>query len=426
MANIKYLLFRGIGSKQRLRDDIRSAIREFRLGMEVQSLKFEGGGGCQFYYGLGLSIDNVYVTAPSARVLYLLDYLKIKPIKNTMGRWFFENEEISKSFLKDNFEYESFLEPIKFESSSLDLDEDLFTYHEDDLIDDNSQDDTMMNHLLWWCSAKGDGSLRVFKDTAKLLWPQGFETYGSRSLMRKLLLLGDIEIVKKGQTYEWGIPPTTIVNSSYAGAYITGKMTPSILKNLHGAIKTGSHGGPTRIVINLPDVGNVFPVIEKPSEKISEALPSYLGWIKTLPGEPDIESHNYSFRIYNGRDFVATEGEEICSGFYEAKRIEGNHPPKVVVFNGTLWIGGAFYDLRWLARKVSGVDMSVYITKDGTLLVPNIERWPLLYERPLVLASGLLPLMKSIEGKDILVYASVGRAVAEVLTKKLELNLIEA
>lgn len=419
----KYLLFAGYGNRLKLKDIVVNKIRNLGLGMEVESLKFEVGKGTQFYFGIGVNLEDPMQKRLGTNLERLVTEIGLQPVSNR-GSFFFDDEEI-KGFLTDNCGYDSFLQPIKFEPADITGGEDLDFDYEGNQENTSVQgvDGVIMDKLLWWMSAKGDGSWRAFRDAASLVLDNDMKgTSIHWSLMRKLVVLGDVELDDQGR---WGVTSTTIVKTTLAGSFLAGKVTPMLLTSLDGYSKSPSNGGPSRIGWDKYDYQGPILVSEDPALEISKVLPSVDAWKDGLRNDPDIEPHRYSLKMYDGRGFSERVEVPVRSGFYEVERLEGASRTKRVFFDGKRWISGGFYDLRWLAKKVTGQGMEVWLDGNGTLFIPESERWPLLYERPLVLSSGRLPVKKNVQAHGVLAYASVGKIVASTLAEKLGVKLKE-
>ncbi|MBF2099431.1 MAG: hypothetical protein IGQ88_13805 [Gloeomargaritaceae cyanobacterium C42_A2020_066] len=81
------------------------------------------------------------------------------------------------------------------------------------------------------------------------------------------------------------------------------------------------------------------------------------------------------------------------------------------------WRQGDWYGLRFLALQEKRY--ANYAPQSEKLWIPQIQRWPQIYERALVLASGLLP-ERSQGG---LVYSAVSGKLAQTLADKLSVTL---
>jgi hypothetical protein len=92
---------------------------------------------------------------------------------------------------------------------------------------------------------------------------------------------------------------------------------------------------------------------------------------------------------------------------------------------GQQLLRGDWYGLRFLAlRKAGHRCEALWEGQDGngsTLVLRASERWPMIYERTLVLASGLLPEHSS--GSKLLRYRDVPLSTAKALAGKLGVEL---
>lgn len=87
------------------------------------------------------------------------------------------------------------------------------------------------------------------------------------------------------------------------------------------------------------------------------------------------------------------------------------------------WLRADWYGLRFLARYEAGQSCPVqYGSTTSQFAVPLEWRWPELYERALVLASGRLPRRQS----GWLIYDGVGRELVDALRGKLRLDVEES
>ncbi|NTU58875.1 MAG: hypothetical protein HGB00_08190 [Chlorobiaceae bacterium] len=392
--------------------------------MHVESLKFQRGaiGAGDYYYGIGVNVDDPAQTQATREQLRLIDDIGHRCFIQNGRSSFFEEKDVT--FLTANFEYDSFLVPIRFDPADAPEMDSLDGIESIELECGLCTDDALaMDKLLWWMSAKGEGSWSAFRDAVSLLWmgrPEG--QTNSWPKMRKFLLLGDVEMEADGR---WGCTPTTIVQTESAGAYLAGKSTPVVLRGFNSYEKNQNNGGPTRIGLDHCSVPVDIPVIHNPALAISSILPAWSEWMGFLQGKPDIAPHRYTLRLYDGHGFNVYEEGNVRPGFYEVEKIEGSHSVKQALYDGQRWLGGAFYDLRWLAKKIGGADLEVRISREGSLLIPEAERWPLLYERPLVLSSGRLPALQEVGEHRILAYTAVGGEVAGILAGKLGIKLKE-
>jgi hypothetical protein len=111
-----------------------------------------------------------------------------------------------------------------------------------------------------------------------------------------------------------------------------------------------------------------------------------------------------------------------ASGLYRLTR-EATSYRMVLYFDGKRqhWLKGDWYGLRFLTYKDAGLEEEpIYYSVSNELRVLAAERWPLLYERALALASGLLPQrVTDTAGAEWLIYRGVPAALTQALANKL-------
>ena len=138
------------------------------------------------------------------------------------------------------------------------------------------------------------------------------------------------------------------------------------------------------------------------SSSLAQLLPDLEGWKDILPVIDRLSTTTYNIEIWNGRKYIQ------CDNFYErhgryfgesglyrlTKKAENNPYQLVLYFDepNQRWLRGDWYGLRFLAYNSAGREFKIkYDSSSNEILIPVEEHWPLLYERALVLASGMLP-----------------------------------
>jgi hypothetical protein len=434
MADCKYLVFRATGKRQALMERIRQHVRAEGLGMEIPMVKFEPGHGKQFYLGIAVHVDDPAQTEPTSRVIKFLEHARLGHLIRNDGakkNAFFEPEDIEK-FLHGSFDWESFNQRLIFEiDNSGEGEEPDYDTREWPCATVNQD---LLNKLLWWCSAKGEGSYRVFKNACSMLGLEEVREGAAWSLLRSLVLLGHLEFSAVNGRISWGAVPTCIVRPRNAPPYLAGKQTPMVVDELGRILELhqdSSNGGPARWSVSehsLEAMGLMegIVVVDEPAEGISNLLLPFEEWFDGLEEDPDLAPHRYTLKRFNGREFVPIEDASPPAGLYEATRHEGHSAkPVMTYFDGNRWLRAGFYDLRWIASRKGEDRMTVALGKDGALLVPAQARWPLLYERALVLASGKLPRIVMDGNTQRLAYDGIGSGLARKLSDLLGIELVE-
>lgn len=315
-------------------------------------------------------------------------------------------------------------------------------FHEED-VDDSSLGERY-NRLLNWLSANAEGTWQTFARVCDIL-QLADNIKGTRSIFRRLILLGHIESSSDGQ--KWSICSTTFVQCATEPdiCFLAGQQTPNLIKQLsaHWEIENipqPSYQGPSCIKIHN-NLSTDLLVDELQIESVGVAslqltrlLPDLEGWKTILTTIDRINTTNYNIEIWNGNRFSSCDtfyerdgryfGE---SGMYRLTRGEDRNTYQIVLYfdqPNQRWLRADWYGLRYLAYNSIGRDFEVvYNSGVNDLLIPMDERWPLLYERALVLASGSLP--DRTDNPRWLKYSGVSSELVQLLTGKLNVSIRE-
>lgn len=309
----------------------------------------------------------------------------------------------------------------------------------------NSQIGEKYNQLLYWLSATAEGTWETFVRTCVALGLAGDSKY-ARRILRRLMLLGHIECSKDGSA--WAICPPALVHcSAKTGVgFLCGQRTPKMLKTLERFWTLAESPqpdcqGPSRIEVTGEPLaekvlelcpGIALHVAGTASIRLAELLPDLEGWKETLPTIEKLNTTNCSVERWDGRQYVACpdfyqRGDEYfgAPGLYRLTR-ETNSYRMILYFDSDRqkWLKGDWYGLRFLIYRDAGQDCeAIYRAGTNDLMIPAEERWPLLYERALVLATGQLP--RSADNQNWLRYEGVSGELAQQLTGKLSVSMKE-
>jgi hypothetical protein len=308
-----------------------------------------------------------------------------------------------------------------------------------DLLRDEPNPDDTQRHsrLLQWCSAVGSGELARIQQACQAL---GFPSDwgGAWSILRRLVLLGHLEFA--GNSLRWSvIPPTLIAPDDDSDcAILAGQRTSGMIDFLRSGFSIEEQPqveGPPRIVIREPR-GDIF---YRPGRRVFEAgcaarelsnlLPNLNEWVSRLPTWDEQEFGRFDIERY----------EPQLDQFHEVSRIDGRHESCMYRFTfrqqhivtlgffddrANRWICGDYYGLRFLTRLRHGRCRAAFRSHTNQLVIPLTDRWPLPYERALVLASGALPQrIRTESGDTVLSYQGITRPLAEKLSVLLDLEL---
>ena len=300
------------------------------------------------------------------------------------------------------------------------------------------------NRLLHWLSATCEGTWQTFKNVCSVLQLVD-DVNTARSIFRRLTLLGYIESSENGQ--RWSICPTTSVQcATDQDVYIlTGQQTPMLIEQLmeHYEVELlpqPNYQGPSCVRVNgifTDDVAlNGFNIVHAGtvSVQLAQLLPDLEGWKDILPAIDRLSTTTYNIEIWNSRKYMQ------CDNFYErngryygksglyrlTKKAENNHYQIVLYFDepNQRWLRGDWYGLRFLTYNSAGHHFEVkYNSSANELIIPNEEHWSLLYERALVLASGMLPAQD--KKYKLLKYTNITNELVQLLAEKLNITIGE-
>ncbi|WP_158263858.1 hypothetical protein [Deinococcus arcticus] len=263
--------------------------------------------------------------------------------------------------------------------------------------------------LLWYLSALGGGAWSTFHSACAALGVGD----ASRRLARTLRLLGHLEVSGDGD--RWSVTPETVVEVTRPGdeplRYLTGARAPH-------------SGGQPDLQLDAParvqaadDHG--LSVITDPALALTERLPTLAEFRRGLPLVGGISAVRHHFARFDGLTFRPgpLTGEP---GLYEVTA-EGGRTLTLLHGGGTDWRRGDWYGLRYLTLSEAELLVDGQYDPDSRqLALPADQRPPELYERALVLCSGLMPT----ERDRWLVYQNVSPVVAARLAALLQVRLV--
>ena len=312
-----------------------------------------------------------------------------------------------------------------------------------DYIDDSSLGERY-DQLLYWLSANAEGTWRTFARVCDVLQLAEDIKGGARSIFRRLILLGYIESAVDGQ--KWSICPSTLVQCTADPnvCFLTGQQTPKLIEQLKKhweveSIPQPSYQGPSCVKVQgvFPDASIDGFHLEYPgvaSVQLARLLPNLEGWKDTLTPIDRISTTNHNVEIWNGNRFTLCDNfyerdGQYCgeSGLYRLTRREDKNSYRPVLYfdqHTQRWLRGDWYGLRFLAYDAARRDFEVrYDSSANDIWIPVDERWPMLYERVLVLASGMLP--HRAENPKWLRYSGISSELVQLLTEKLKISTRE-
>lgn len=296
------------------------------------------------------------------------------------------------------------------------------------------------DQLLLILSALSSGS----QATLRSIWLElGGNAEHLRPMLRRLRRLGHLETTPDLQ--RWAIAPTVLVpqvaEDGTTRYLLCGRRDQRLLQLLNGDATAGvkyqpqPYGlGPSAVTVAvdnpvllqgfLKERGYAVQIAEDVALRLAQLLPADDGWYLPLESLEGIRPHNYRIKRYNGRQFVDQPAFSGESGLYTLQTIDGIRSELTLHYRAgdQRWYRGDWYDLRFAAFAAGGLRFSYAYDADGQQLqIAAAQRWPELYERALILASGLLPELRD----GTLIYRGISAELLNTLAPKLRCEPLE-
>lgn len=416
-----YAVFPSGGKAAAKAEKLKQAIKVNRLGATVPRMCFQrpipGTYRSEFY--MGVAFDGAVpgeIPAP-ARVL-LQSGLLGAPVCESDGRPKAFTVRDLRTWMGSEVETADYARTITYRHLTHPRPEDPFGPLEVGGLGSEEADDTSgyfdrtvrYDQLLHWLTATGAGGMVAFESACAALGIASAEGQ-SRRILRRLRLLGHLETSADG--LRWSIAPavlTRIVTADGETAYaLCGARTPATVQALHEAVSVTSHRQPfgdapsvvcaeSLDATRLIDAGLGRIHVATAALDLARLLPDIDGWLASLQEVYGVRPHAYRVRRWGVAGFFDAATAD-APGLYELSSDDGNgrgrnrRPPLSLYHDGTgRWRRGDWYGLRYADRlHADGPASGVYNETTGRLALLADRRLPELYERALVLASGLLP-----------------------------------
>ena len=301
------------------------------------------------------------------------------------------------------------------------------------------------DRLLQWMSTRGEGTWAAFVQACEMLKITDDRRI-ARSAFRRLSLLGHMDCSADGS--RWSVSPATLVRfpDNKEGGFVSGQRTTTLIRGLRGIAPmtetVQSHlAGPPRFSwesdpacaadgltnLGIEDGGAT-------AKRLAELLPELREWKDSLQPVPGLSTASYRVEKWQGNAFLPCNTVREQNGVYHAEvgmyRLsrDGDRSgrTRTMFFDPATqrWLRGDWYGLRFLALEAGpGGVRAVHNSREEQLLIPESQHWPLLYERALTLASGLLP--HRAQNPDWLSYSHIPLDLAQKLCRKLNVDLME-
>jgi hypothetical protein len=433
-----YLGYKSRHSPQELVKQISQKVLESNLSKYIPVIRLEKRTKSrgEFYFFIAIeSLDKG--TIPEEVYRSCLLKLKFFTTPAVQNRSSFTNDEI-KSMVGAAHDVHDYTNPIPYKLLPPAINEHPFSFTLAQETNYSSQTiDASSKHkqLLYWLSALGCGTWESLKKTCDRL-----DIQESKRLLRRLKLLGHVESSPDGK--RWSIAPTALVkipSTSNLQEYILcGQQNIQLLDKLQKYTKLTlidqSRGdAPPCIHIQFDSLNNISTVSENidnsfslidagyVSKQLASLLPDIDTWKNSLAKLPSIVSSCYRWQKFDGNNFVDCDLPSE-SGMYQMYNQEINDSPPIRTLfydkQSDRWLQGDWYGLRFLALQQANQQCIFYYNFDRKcLVIPASQRFPEIYERALVLASGILPTYKD----SYWFYTNIESDVVNLLSAKLNL-----
>lgn len=301
------------------------------------------------------------------------------------------------------------------------------------------------DRLLHWLSARGEGTWESFKQASDILGVSD-DTQGARSALRRLGLLGHIDLSDDGS--RWSASPTAFVRfpDEISTGFLVGQRTNTSLRKIGelwplAQVRQIHYSGPLRVDLDsdIPqDAHDLIALgiidVGVAATRLADLLPDVSQWKDSLRPVSNLSTGSYRIERWSGGEFQTSDTVYDRDGVYYGAsgmyRIQRDGDPSgrtlTLFFDkpAQRWLRGDWYGMRFLAIEAGHSEAeTVYDSSTGALLISSSHRWPLLYERVLTLASGLLP--GRANNPDWLSYPRIPLNLARKLCTKLNVTLIE-
>ena len=422
---------------------IKQRVEQRGLSDVLPLVKYEVGRRGEYYLGVAYDAQVVHDDQDA------LD--RVTPVLREAGlsakpgaSWCVEPEEIA-GLLRGTLECESFTVPIRYERRTrleippvTDL---LAAVDPSELLQGtDASESAKYQRLLHWCSAVGAGDLSGLQLTCDLL---GISTEwgGAWSVLRRLTLLGHLEFSAE-PSVRWSIAPLALVTpvADSEAAYLAGQRTPrtsEMLEDESAIERVVLPGAPVRLLIRDPESialrherDIALSSVGCVASQMAARLPVFDDWFRLLPVWDEVDLHRFDIFRYEPHfdSFEPTDSVHLAPLHLHRFVFDHNGRSQTTLAikesESGSWRCGDYYGLRFASRKALCGCRAMFRAEDSHLIVPSTDRWPMPYERALVLASGLLPQqVRSDEEISLLVYDQVTEAFAELMCRLVGVEL---
>ncbi len=432
---MKQLWFKGFsykGHPQKLLEQISKQVQQHNLSQWVPSLRIERGAAPRkpFYFFLAIESSELGQVPPEVQTNLLGD-LSCKniffksPVPGSKG---FRHDEI-KTMAGTGYAIHEYTSSLVYQLDPLPvLDDDPFR------VPDYAPSSTLTEvpyrpyeHLLYWLSTLGNGHWQSFQKICESL-----QLSEPKRMLRRLKLLGHLETSADGK--RWSISPSALVKVEGSPEFIwCGQRDPNLLTRLKQQVEVEEIeqvNAPRCVRLRTTSAGQLPATLlqslgmidaGEASYQLATILPDLSTWQQTLKELPGIIPSRYHWQCFDDTKFIECLSPNQ-TGLYQFSPRETKVQclPRTVFYDHAQqrYLTGDWYGLRYLAlqRHHSSGIVAHYEPATARLAIPQSHRFPELYERALVLASGRLPTRPD----QWFIYTEIKPNLAQLLLNKLQ------
>ncbi|MGB3188127.1 MAG: hypothetical protein WBB43_01705 [Limnoraphis sp.] len=445
-----YVGYKSKKNPQELIKEISRKVQENDLSVYIPLLRLEKGAKPRKEYYFFMAIESQNRGFIPAKIedsnLFKLPFFKTTAVPGNRNS--FDYDQI-KPMVGRSHQVEDFVTIIPYSSTDEVID-DPFDLDISSSVNSNAIDNQKYQNLIYWLSGVGNGSYELFKKTCQTL-----KLDEPRRILRRLKLLGNLETSPNGKN--WSITPTALVQVNSPDTnlefFLCGQQSGQLLREIEqyatlSFIDQPKGDAPQCLHLQFNNSEDIFSLTTTVKENLgltihsvgnvainlANILPSLEEWKQQIPVLQGIVPSLYDWKRFDGNKFVEYVSPQE-TGMYQMWNREGcstltSDRPRMTLFydaNEKTWRQGDWYGLRFLALHYSQHNcIARYDTATSCLAILHSQRWPELYERALVLASGKLPTIYQKNDQNLwLIYEKISMELAEQLTKKLDIILEE-
>ncbi len=299
-----------------------------------------------------------------------------------------------------------------------------------------------LEHLLYLLSVREMGTWQAYKELYhKLIGDDKRE----RSIIRNLALLGHIEFLSGGK--KWIAAPTCLVQPDTASLqngvmmFLAGRRSAMLLRELESSrdiqfTYSNLRGGPQRVCLYFENEAEAKKFARKHrihfagqiAKHMALRLPKLRKWELDLPQPTIIPSQYRLQRWAEHGGWEVFDGIPKESGLYEVEPLneKSGELKRTLYYDAKkkVWRRADWYGLRYLALIRTGHPITIHYSSARQIaLISQEHRLPYIYERALVLASGVLPNYVEHDGQKYLSYSELSEETVQRIAQKAEAQI---